>query len=108
MIPVMRGGFDYDRYLPPNVLVNAANFKSAKDLGLYLTELASNLDRYVDMMKEVDKLIGIGHFIDWCRICEKVNTLTKTKTIPDIEEWIHHKTCYPPMDDPMFRPVDPL
>ncbi|XP_005112524.2 alpha-(1,3)-fucosyltransferase C-like [Aplysia californica] len=97
-IPVVRGGFDYDRNLPPDTVINAAHFRSARELGVYLKELGSNPDRYAKVLKEVDKLTGLGHFIDWCDICEKINTVTASKKIPDIKAWSHEGKCHPPKD----------
>ncbi|XP_005111101.1 alpha-(1,3)-fucosyltransferase C [Aplysia californica] len=98
VIPVVRGGFDYDRYLPPDTVINAAHFRSARELGVYLKELGSNPDRYAKVLKEVDKLTGLGHYIDWCDICEKINTVTASKKIPDIKAWSNEGKCHPPKD----------
>ncbi|XP_005091991.1 glycoprotein 3-alpha-L-fucosyltransferase A-like [Aplysia californica] len=69
-----------------------------RELGVYLKELGSNPDRYAKVLKEVDKLTGLGHFIDWCDICEKINTVTASKKIPDIKAWSHEGKCHPPKD----------
>ena len=106
LIPVFRGTYDYDKYLPPGTYINAGHFPSAKDLMLYLEELGRDIPRYAKMLREVDRVTTIGWFIDWCDICEKVHTTKETKIIPDIFEWTHGRKCHPPMDDPIFYPED--
>ena len=107
-VPVMRGGFHYDKYLPSDIFVNAGHFQSAQELGQYLALLGNNVTRYAEMLKNVDRVTSDGWFIDWCDICDKLHTNTQVKTIPDIRKWSHDKKCHPPMDDPMFYPDDPL
>ncbi|XP_005099342.1 glycoprotein 3-alpha-L-fucosyltransferase A [Aplysia californica] len=98
IIPVVRGGLDYDRFFPKDILVNAAHFKNAKELALYLKELGSDTQRYAAMLKEKDRLVSWGRKYDWCDICEKLHTNQQVKTIPDIKRWSHHETCYKPND----------
>jgi alpha-1,3-fucosyltransferase len=96
IIPVVRGGFDYDKYFPNGTFINAAHFSTAKDLALYLKDLGNDHVRYAKMLQEKDKLTTVNYKMDWCDICEKVHTDTRTKIIPDIKEWSHSKTCHAP------------
>ncbi|BFZ13734.1 hypothetical protein BsWGS_16773 [Bradybaena similaris] len=98
VIPVVRGGLDYKKYIPNGTFVNSANFNSAKDLALYLIQLGNDHDRYAKMLKEKDKLTTLNYKFDWCDICEKVHTDNRTKVIPDIKEWSHKGTCHDPVD----------
>ncbi|CAG5114956.1 unnamed protein product [Candidula unifasciata] len=98
IIPVVRGGFDYNKYIPSGAFINTANFSSAKDLSLYLKELGQDHVRYARMLKEKDKLTTLNYKFDWCDICEKVHTDNRTKVIPDIKEWSHKDACYAPAD----------
>ncbi|BFZ13738.1 hypothetical protein BsWGS_16776 [Bradybaena similaris] len=98
IIPVVRGGFDYNRYIPNGIFVNTANFSSAKDLALYLKVLGNDHERYARMLKEKDKLTTLNYKFDWCDVCEKVHTDTRIKVIPDIKEWSHKDACHSPFD----------
>ncbi|CAG5114954.1 unnamed protein product, partial [Candidula unifasciata] len=98
IIPVVRGGFDYSKYIPIGAFINTANFSSAKDLSLYLKELGQDHVRYARMLKEKDKLTTLNYKFDWCDICEKVHTDNRAKVIPDIKEWSHKDACYAPTD----------
>ncbi|KAI8749364.1 alpha-(1,3)-fucosyltransferase C, partial [Biomphalaria glabrata] len=51
VIPVVRGGFDYKKYLPSGIFVDAADFKTPEDLAKYLLQLGSNQKEYVKMLK---------------------------------------------------------
>ena len=46
VIPVVRGGTDYDRFFPEDTFVNANHFATPKDLALYLKELMEDKPRY--------------------------------------------------------------
>lgn len=98
VIPVARGGFDYQKYIPPGGFVDASQFSNASDLARYLIDLGNDTLRYAQMLKEKDKLTMLNRKLDWCDICEKVHTDKRVKIIPDIREWSHNDTCHKPTD----------
>ncbi|BFZ04350.1 hypothetical protein BsWGS_07389 [Bradybaena similaris] len=51
VIPVVRGGFDYKRYLPSGIFVDASDFKTPEDLALYLLQLGNDKHKYLAMLK---------------------------------------------------------
>lgn len=97
IIPVARGGFDYQKYVPPNTIVDASKFESPEELAEYLKELAADLPRYTAMLKEKDKLTILNWKYDWCELCERLHKGEKPKTIKDIKS-VTHRTgvCWPP------------
>ncbi|XP_059139275.1 glycoprotein 3-alpha-L-fucosyltransferase A-like [Physella acuta] len=98
VIPIARGGFDYQKYIPPGGFVDASQFSNATELAKYLINLGNDPLRYAQMLKEKDKLAILNRKFDWCDICEKVHTDKRVKIIPDIREWSHKDTCYKPTD----------
>uniref|UniRef100_A0A2C9KT84 Fucosyltransferase n=1 Tax=Biomphalaria glabrata TaxID=6526 RepID=A0A2C9KT84_BIOGL len=58
VIPVVRGGFDYKKYLPSGIFVDASDFKTPEDLAKYLLQLGSNQKEYVKMLKRKNSLYG--------------------------------------------------
>ncbi|KAK6999060.1 alpha-(1 3)-fucosyltransferase C, partial [Biomphalaria glabrata] len=96
VIPVVRGGFNYTKYLPPGWFVNAADFPNARELAVYLKGLGNDPQKYAAMLKEKDKLVTLGYKNDYCDFCEKLHTDQRTKIISDIKEWSHKATCYSP------------
>ncbi|KAH9504727.1 hypothetical protein Btru_062655 [Bulinus truncatus] len=95
VVPVVRGGFNYTRYFPPGWYVNAADFRSAKDLALHLKELGNDHRKYASMLREKDRLVTLGYKNDYCNLCEKVHRSTGTKIIPDIKQWSHADRSIP-------------
>ncbi|XP_055880072.1 alpha-(1,3)-fucosyltransferase C-like isoform X3 [Biomphalaria glabrata] len=98
VIPVVRGGFNYTKYLPSGWFVNAADFPNARELAVYLKGLGNDPQKYAAMLKEKDKLVTLGYKNDYCDFCEKLHTDQRTKIISDIKEWSHKATCYSPID----------
>ncbi|CAM1154566.1 FUT7 (predicted) [Pycnogonum litorale] len=97
-IPVVFGGADYKRLLPPNSYIDAGEFQSPKELAEYLLLLDRNDDLYMKyfqwMLKgrwEVD-YDPDNH--NWCQLCEKlVNRNAKDfKVYQDIYDWYYNKT----------------
>lgn len=74
VIPVVRGGIDYAKYFPPKTFIDTKDFKNAKELALFLKELANDIPKYVSYLKEKDKLIGVNYKTDWCEVCEALHT----------------------------------
>ncbi|XP_059139274.1 alpha-(1,3)-fucosyltransferase C-like [Physella acuta] len=98
VIPIARGGFDYQKYIPPGGFVDSSQFSNNTELAKYLIDLGNDILRYAQMLKEKDKLAMLNRKFDWCDICEKVHTDKRVKIIPDIREWSHKDTCYKPTD----------
>lgn len=94
IVPVVYGGGNYKRYLPPNSYIDATEFASAKELADFLTKVASDTDLYI---KYFDwQLYGVWQKIKprWCPLCQKMimRSETETKTYEDIYEWFYDDT----------------
>ncbi|PVD18757.1 hypothetical protein C0Q70_21309 [Pomacea canaliculata] len=101
VVPVARGGLNYSHHFPEGTFINADDFNSPEELGMYLKKLMMDEDAYIDM------LWRIAHFIiesyddpaqfSWCQLCDKLHRLQdNAKTYPDLFEWYHSGKCRPP------------
>ncbi|KAH9498649.1 hypothetical protein Btru_007142 [Bulinus truncatus] len=80
IIPVVRGGFDYKKYLPSGIFVNAADFKGPEELAQYLNRLAANKTEYVRMLKRKNRWFERWSTSFVCSVCEALHT-TENKTL---------------------------
>lgn len=95
IMPVVRGGVPYEKLFPPNTFINSANFKSARDLALYLKELGNDIPRYAAMLKEKDKVAALNYKLDYCELCERLHTVKTLKWYRNVRQWSHpHGVCW--------------
>ncbi|XP_059139034.1 3-galactosyl-N-acetylglucosaminide 4-alpha-L-fucosyltransferase FUT3-like [Physella acuta] len=85
-IPVVRGGFDYKKYLPSGIFVDAADFSSPEELARYLLELGSDKKRYTEMLRRKNRwrYASAGRLM--CKVCEKLHTDQTTGHIESIKD----------------------
>ncbi|XP_059139277.1 alpha-(1,3)-fucosyltransferase C-like [Physella acuta] len=107
VIPVVRGGGDYKKFFPKNLFINAADFKNAKSLALYLKNLTGDVDRYSRMLEMKDEYQvmdkpnanhkgGLG-FVG-CRLCQYLNTHKVQPKVYDMKKWWGDDKCTTPND----------
>ncbi|CAG5131260.1 unnamed protein product [Candidula unifasciata] len=98
VIPVVRGGADYDKHFPNFTYINSAHFRKPKDLALHLKDLASDLQTYSKYLEYMDlyKEKNVNHN---CRLCSfaHTHTLPVTKTY-NLKSWINDGHCHNPQD----------
>ncbi|XP_052263188.1 3-galactosyl-N-acetylglucosaminide 4-alpha-L-fucosyltransferase FUT3-like [Dreissena polymorpha] len=97
LITVVRGSMGYAKYLPQETFVNAADFRSVKELGEFLNRLSNNEDEYIEYLRRKDSYEVYEReyvFRDaMCNICDKINNLEKyRKVYKNIIEWLGN--CY--------------
>ncbi|KAK6964091.1 alpha-(1 3)-fucosyltransferase C [Biomphalaria glabrata] len=98
IVPVVRGGFDYNKYLPNNTFINTAGFRSARDLALYLKQLSDDpvaYSKYLENkhMYDFQKGYNLG-----CQTCTFLNTKKHEGRIDDLKKWMTDDICHPPTD----------
>ncbi|CAL1527928.1 unnamed protein product [Lymnaea stagnalis] len=101
IVPVVRGGANYDQHLPKNTFVNAANFKTAKDLALHLKKLAGDLKAYSKLLEYKDMYWSDGsQGIDGtaCYVCKFLNTKPVESKVYDMKAWMGDNHCREPND----------
>ncbi|XP_055901609.1 alpha-(1,3)-fucosyltransferase C-like [Biomphalaria glabrata] len=98
IVPVVRGGFDYDKYLPTDTFINAAHFKNATDLAHHLKELGDDPLAYSKYLERKDLYELRKGYNMGCQACIFLNTKKYERQIPDLKHWIEHGACHPPRD----------
>ncbi|KAK2161195.1 hypothetical protein LSH36_120g12000 [Paralvinella palmiformis] len=74
IIPVVLGGGNYSRDVPPHSVINARDFNSPKDLADFLTHLAADEQRYRSYFKwktHYRIVGGVPQFL--CRLCNALH-----------------------------------
>ena len=88
---------NYEKYFPKEAFINAKDFKSPKELALYLKALGEDVDRYAKYLAAKDKLIRLHHSLDWCDVCEGLHTgKWPGRFIPDAWKETHPGKCRAP------------
>lgn len=72
IVPIVFGGFDYEKNLPPHSTIDVRKFKSPKHLAQYLIYLDENDEEYLKYFewKREFKITGMKKDKGFCRLCE--------------------------------------
>ncbi|XP_013393546.1 alpha-(1,3)-fucosyltransferase C-like [Lingula anatina] len=98
-VPVVRGAADYSKFGPPQSYVNAADFRSPKELAGFLIDLDKNDTKYIQYLETKNKFDGTGYFgvkwlPSWCELCAKLNNDSEPrKTYERIDKWWSQSDC---------------
>ena len=96
LIPVVMGGADYNKYLPPRTFVNTADFNSARDLARYLVRLSSDKERYLSILREKNKWQRVLRQPWYCTLAERLATGLTPRVQPDVRSWYVRDQCQLP------------
>ncbi|KAH9498765.1 hypothetical protein Btru_005075 [Bulinus truncatus] len=93
IIPVVRGGADYDRLFPRGAFINAGWFRTARELALYLKEMPEeNYAKYL----EANRMFREGpRYSIVCYVCDAVILQRATPRMYDIKTWLEQKCPVP-------------
>ncbi|BFZ14328.1 hypothetical protein BsWGS_17367 [Bradybaena similaris] len=99
VIPVVRGGTDYDKYFPSFTYINAAHFAKAKDLALHLKHLASDLKTYSKYLEYKDLYRTVERSKPGCNFCAFLisHRFPEPKTY-NLTLWAEQGRCHEPKD----------
>lgn len=107
-IPVVYGGADYNRILPPGSYINVADYESVEDLVKYLKFVANNREEYVKYFWW-RKYYEVHDIPNYCALCEKIRTVGDppkfTKYYNDLDNWFKNGTCFKPETIPLMNKV---
>ncbi|XP_005100289.2 alpha-(1,3)-fucosyltransferase C isoform X2 [Aplysia californica] len=99
VIPVVRGGADYDSLFPVGTFINAAHFDSPELLGKYLRELGRDKEKYLAILKRKDRYRALSGGDFQCDLCEAAYTHTPKSIYKNIGQWMSPlKNCQRPTD----------
>lgn len=98
IITVVRGARNYTALLPAHTYIDAHNFSSIKDLGMFLRQLGSNKKEYIKYLREKDKYLAQGLRPEvqktYCELCKRLHNIDNyRKVYKNINTWWFDKTC---------------
>ena len=95
VIPVVRGGADYEQYFPPNTFINTADFHSPQHLATYLKSLMADTETYAEMLKTKDNFVLTRDTVaSLCELCKKLHsTDIQQRVYPDLMHWVRTDMC---------------
>ena len=102
MVPIVRGGANYSRFVPEKWYINTADFSSPKQLAEHLYSIDKKPEIYLQYFKHRNKYTGKGYFgvknlKSWCSLCENLNSPHKKHNVyKDIAQWWSEKDCHNP------------
>lgn len=91
-VPVVLGPprSNYEAFLPPDSFIHVDDFKSVRELAVYLKMLAGNRTQY-EMYFRWHKDYAVHIITDWrerlCHICKEYSQLTSPKVYHDLQGW---------------------
>ncbi|XP_039961020.1 alpha-(1,3)-fucosyltransferase C [Bactrocera tryoni] len=95
VIPVVFGGADYSRFVPPHSVIDAEDFETAAELAAYLRYVATHPEEYMRYFwwRRYYRLTFRSPFCDLCAKLHSVPFRQKTQTYTDIEKWWMGDQC---------------
>lgn len=99
LVPVVRGGANYETALPKGTYVNTADFGSPAALAAYLKYLASNDTAYEEILRKKDQYRPLSVSPNpLCKLCEWLQHGRNVKTYHNLPQWLEENTCWQPSD----------
>ena len=95
LVPVVLRGHDYKRYLPEGTYINAADFRSPKDLAKHLLALSKDLHSYAAILERKSQYrVCHNRELSWCTLCEMLHKKNMgSKVYKDLYHWWEKGTC---------------
>ncbi|XP_001848007.2 alpha-(1,3)-fucosyltransferase C isoform X1 [Culex quinquefasciatus] len=95
IIPVVFGGVDYSKFVPPHSVIDVQQFATVEGLVDYLKFLADNPEEYVKYFwwKEHYRITGSQPFCELCRKLHDIGTREKSQHYRDIKAWWFDGAC---------------
>ena len=92
IIVVVRGATDYSKIAPKGTIIDANDFKSPSELGIFLKELGADKERYISYLRRKDMYyttgLNVPSSVAACKLCEYLHSLQKHRKIyDDIQDW---------------------
>lgn len=93
IIPVVFGGANYTRFMPPHSYIDAERFESAAKLAEHLIYVASDVDEYISYFwwRQHYRLARPSPFCDLCAHMHSPTWPYRTQSYADIEGWWFHQ-----------------
>ncbi|XP_046802714.1 alpha-(1,3)-fucosyltransferase C-like [Lucilia cuprina] len=95
IIPVVYGGVNYERFLPPHSYINVDDYDTPQDLANYLQYLSDRPEEYMRYFwwRQYYELKSHSPFCDLCKRLHEPNFYVKTQSYENIEKWWMEDSC---------------
>ncbi|KAH9488103.1 hypothetical protein Btru_065380 [Bulinus truncatus] len=97
IIPIVRGGGRYRECLPTDTFINTADFRSVKDLAMFLQHLSSNTQIYAQYLANKDRYRRLPRVNFFCHVCQGVRRGDFEPKVYDMKKWMEEQ-CHGPTD----------
>ncbi|EDW00427.1 GH12859 [Drosophila grimshawi] len=89
IVPVVFGGANYTRFLPPHSYIDAEHFESVEKLAEHMRYVASNVEEYMSYFwwRQHYKLADRSPFCELCEQLHSTRLTHKTQFYGDIQDW---------------------
>ncbi|KAI8124089.1 alpha-(1,3)-fucosyltransferase C-like [Lucilia cuprina] len=95
IIPIVYGGANYERFLPPHSYINVEDYETPQDLVNYLMYLSDRPEEYMRYFwwRQYYDLKFYSPFCDLCKRLHQPNYFQKIQTYQNIEKWWLDGSC---------------
>lgn len=88
LIPVVYGGADYAKFLPPHSYIDAQQFKTTKELAEFLVELSQDTERYLGYFWWTDHYEQKNNqYADLCYQLKQFQRSRRVQFYSDLQRW---------------------
>lgn len=89
LVPIVYGGANYEKLVPPNSVIDISTFKTIKDLIKYIQFLDDDPKEYLKYFRwKTSYVIDTSNKYTLCKLCEKLNNpIIEQQSYFDIVEW---------------------
>ncbi|GFR74744.1 alpha-(1,3)-fucosyltransferase C [Elysia marginata] len=104
VLPVVRGGADYQKLFPSDIFVDAGDFPSPETLGTYLKLLGKDEKNYIRMLRKKSRYRKRRHKVNFfCDLCKRAHTGKPRHFYENFYQWVRAPgNCWQPTDlDPV-------
>ena len=103
LVPVVMGGANYAKLLPPNSYIDVRNFTSAANLAEYLKHLQKNPEEYLTFLQWKNDFIIEDEYSPkrMCQLCDLLHSNTPLLRDFDVATWWEGSHCVREFDDLM-------
>ncbi|KAH9512172.1 hypothetical protein Btru_040958 [Bulinus truncatus] len=101
ILPVVRGSFEYDKYLPDKTFINTAHFKNATQLALFLKRLGEDPLAYSKYLERKDQYrLKTNSGLDnlGCQACKFLHTRKLQGNVSDLKKSLVDDQCHDARD----------
>lgn len=94
IIPIVYGGANYSRFVPPNSYIDALNYDSPKDLAVYLKKLIENPEEYQKYFRwKKQYRVEDSTSLTACELCKFLHISHETRMYTPLSAWYSYEKC---------------